>query len=76
MHPQTTPIYPADITKIRADIQRLAEDVFESNEFSLIWLHQSHPMLDGESPLQAGETSFGAQKVRDILIAIKYGGVV
>jgi hypothetical protein len=33
-------------------------------------------MLDGDSPLEAAKTSFGAQRVKDILIAIRYGGVV
>ena len=32
-------------------------------------------MLDGETPLRAAKTSFGAQRVKEILNAIKYGGV-
>jgi hypothetical protein len=30
----------------------------------------------GESPLEAAATSYGAQRVREILVAIRHGGVV
>jgi uncharacterized protein (DUF2384 family) len=33
-------------------------------------------MLEGDSPLELAKTSYGAQRVKDILIAIRYGGVV
>ena len=36
----------------------------------------AHPMLDGESPLECAKSGFGAQRVKDILVAIRYGGVV
>jgi uncharacterized protein (DUF2384 family) len=31
-------------------------------------------MLDGETPLAVAMNSFGAQRVKDMLLAIKYGG--
>jgi uncharacterized protein (DUF2384 family) len=33
-------------------------------------------MLEGDAPLAAAKTSFGAQRVKDSLVAIKYGGAV
>lgn len=58
------------------ELDEIASDTFESEEAALGWLRRAHPMLDGESPLQAAKTSYGAQRVKDILMAIKYGGVV
>jgi hypothetical protein len=33
-------------------------------------------MLDETTPLQAAETSNGAERVKEVLVAIKNGGVV
>ncbi|WP_382164151.1 antitoxin Xre/MbcA/ParS toxin-binding domain-containing protein [Hydrogenophaga sp. ANAO-22] len=33
-------------------------------------------MLDGDAPLQIAVTQAGAERVKDILTAIKYGGVL
>lgn len=54
----------------------MANDIFASEEDAFAWMRKSHPMLDGDSPFQAAKTSFGAQSVKDILLAIKYGGAV
>lgn len=58
------------------ELEELANDTFETEEAALGWLRRPHPMLDNERPLEAAKTSFGAQRVKDILIAIQYGGVV
>lgn len=56
------------------ELEKMANDTFESEEAALGWLRRPHPMLDGESPLESAKTSFGARRVKDILVAIKYGG--
>lgn len=56
-----------------ADLEALALRVFASEDAAHGWLKSSHPML-GESPIEAAATSCGAQRVREILTAIKYGG--
>jgi uncharacterized protein (DUF2384 family) len=55
-------------------LEALALQVFASEDAAHGWLKSSHPML-GESPIKAAATSCGAQRVREILTAIKYGGV-
>lgn len=59
-----------------ADCERMANDTFESEEVALNWLHRPHPMLEGKSPLEYAKTPSDVQRVKDILVAIKYGGGV
>jgi uncharacterized protein (DUF2384 family) len=54
----------------------MATDTFESDDAAHGWLRRQHPMLEGECPLEAAKTSFGTRRVKDMLVAIKYGGVV
>ncbi|MEK7663796.1 MAG: MbcA/ParS/Xre antitoxin family protein [Actinomycetota bacterium] len=65
----------ANVLQLR-DLEKMANDTFESEEAASGWLRRPHPMLDGESPLEAAKTSFGTRRVKDILVALKYGGVV
>jgi len=58
------------------ELEEMATDTFETQAVALGWLRRPHPMLDGESPLQSAKTSFGTRKVKDMLVAIKHGGVV
>lgn len=58
------------------ELEQMANDTFETKEAAHKWLRRPHPMLDGESPLEAAKTSYGAQRVKEILVAIVYGGVV
>ena len=58
------------------ELDSLAEDTFETPEEAGAWLRRPHPMLDGESPIECAKSAFGAQRVKDILVATKYGGVV
>lgn len=58
------------------ELESLASDVFETESDAANWLRKSHPMLDGDSPLEAAGSSFGTQRVKDILLAIKYGAAL
>lgn len=73
---QRLPTHSADGVMRLLELDRMAADTFESEAESARWLRRPHPMLDGETPLAAAKTSFGAQQVKDILVAVKYGGVV
>ncbi len=69
------PLHAAERVFRLLDLKEMVSDVFEGED-GQNWLKKPHPMLEGETPLQAAKTSFGAQRVKDILNAIKYGGVV
>jgi putative toxin-antitoxin system antitoxin component (TIGR02293 family) len=43
-----------------AELEALARETFESAQAARDWLVSPHPLLEGESPLQAASTSFGA----------------
>ncbi len=73
---QKLPMHSAENVLRLIEIAKMANDIFASEEDAFTWMRKSHPMLDGDSPLQAAKTSFGAQSVKDILLTIKYGGVV
>ena len=73
---QLLPVHSAEGVLRLLELDQMASDTFETDEESSQWLRRPHPMLEGETPLQAAKTSFGAQRVKDILLAIKYGGVV
>ncbi|MBX3656154.1 MAG: DUF2384 domain-containing protein [Ramlibacter sp.] len=57
-----------------AELEALALDVFASEDAARGWLQNPHPMLN-KSPIEAAAISSGAQRVREILAAIKHGGV-
>lgn len=52
-----------------------AADVFGGVEPARTWLHKMHPMLEGMTPNDYADNEFGAQKIRGLLAALKYGGV-
>lgn len=58
------------------ELEGLARSTFETADEAAAWLRRPHPMLDGKSPLECAATSLGAQRVKDVLVAIKHGGVV
>jgi putative toxin-antitoxin system antitoxin component (TIGR02293 family) len=58
------------------ELEAMAQDTFASEDDALAWLRRPHPLLGGDSPLVASATSFGVSQVKEILVAIKYGGVV
>ena len=73
---QVLPTHAAEGVVRLLELDQMACDTFESDAEASGWLRQPHPMLDGETPLEAAKTGYGAQRVKDILLAIKYGGVV
>lgn len=70
------PTHAAESMLRLLELDGLAEDTFETPQEASTWLRKPHPMLDGESPLECAKSGFGAQRVKDILVATKYGGVV
>ena len=69
------PTHAAESVLRLLELDQMAADTFETDAESSSWLSQPHPMLDGETPLECAKSSYGAQRVKDILLAIKYGGV-
>lgn len=70
------PTYAAESMLRLLELDAMARDTFETDEEAAAWLQQPHPMLDGETPLDCAKSGFGAERVKDILNAVKYGGVV
>ena len=73
---QLLPTHAAENVLRLLELDGMAAETFATEAEAAAWLNRAHPMLDGETPLAASKTSFGAQRVKDILLAIKYGGVV
>ena len=73
---QLLPPHAAETLLRLLEIHDMAADVFETEEDVLAWLRVPHPLLEGESPLAAARTSYGAANVKNLLMATKYGGVV
>lgn len=61
---------------LQHELEQMAADTFETMEDAAQWLRMPHPMLNGEAQLQIAKTHSGAERVRSILTAIKYGGVL
>ena len=73
---QPLPTHSAENVLRVLELKDAAIDTFETESMALDWMRRPHPMLDGESPLESAATSFGSRRVREILLAIQYGGVV
>lgn len=71
---QALPTHSAEGVLRLLELEAIAIDTFESQADAHGWLRKPHPLLGGESPLEAAKTGFGAQRVKEILIATKYGG--
>lgn len=70
------PTHSAESVLRVLELEAMVTDLFETEETAMNWLRRPHPMLEGDSPLAAAKTSYGTRCVKDILIAIKYGGAV
>ncbi|HEX8390862.1 MAG TPA: antitoxin Xre/MbcA/ParS toxin-binding domain-containing protein [Longimicrobium sp.] len=55
------------------EIRRMALDTWENAHDAEEFLTTPHPLLDGQTPLDVCGTDSGAQRVREILIALEYG---
>jgi putative toxin-antitoxin system antitoxin component (TIGR02293 family) len=73
---QLLPPHAAETLLRLLEIHDMAADVFATETDASAWLRTPHPLLDGESPLEAAKTSYGASTVKNTLMAIKYGGVI
>lgn len=58
---------------LQHELEQMAADIFETKEEAAQWLCRPHPMLKGEVPLQMAKTLAGAERVKEILTAIKFG---
>ncbi len=54
----------------------VASDVFGTVEKASTWLTRPHPVLDDETPMLRARTPWGLGRVKSMLGALKYGGVV
>lgn len=72
---QTLPTHTAETILRLAELEAVVLDVFASQPAAHDWLKTEHPLL-GESPITAASTSYGAERVREILTAVRYGGAV
>lgn len=73
---QSLPIHAAECVLRLLELQCQAEDTFEGPDAASAWLRRGHAMLEGETPLQSAKSWYGTQRVKELLVAIKYGGVV
>ena len=71
---QLLPIHSAESVLRLLELGQMAAETFETEDEASAWLRRPHPMLEGDSPLELAKTSFGAQRVKDVLIAIRCGG--
>ena len=73
---QPLPMHAAESVLRLLEMQWLAEDIFETPDVATAWLLCGHPMLNGDAPLARAKSAYGSERVNEILIALKYGGVV
>jgi len=69
------PTHAAEAMLRLLELDTLAKDTFETEDEAAGWLLEPHPMLGGQRPVECAKSSFGTECVKDILTAIKYGGV-
>lgn len=55
-----------------ARIMAMAEEVWEDREDAQAFLSEPHPLLDGRTPLELGETELGARRVERLLMHLEY----
>lgn len=73
---QRLPTHAAERVLRLLELQSLAEDTFETAEAASAWMRREHEMLEGETPLERAKSGYGAQRVRELLVALRFGGVV
>lgn len=57
------------------DLMTQATEVFGSPALASAWLSKAHPLLEGLTPLRRARTPWGMDKVRSMLVALRFGGV-
>lgn len=73
---RVVPMHSAESILRLLEIKQLATEVFGSPETASKWLSKPHPLFGSKPPIGEIRSSYGAQHVKDVLLAIKYGGVV
>lgn len=73
---QLLPLHAAERVLRLLELQYQAEETFESPAAASAWLRRGHEMLEGETPLEWATSWYGTQRVKELLVALKYGGVV
>ena len=73
---QPLPLHAAERVLRLLELQYQAEDTFESSAAASAWLRRGHEMLEGEPPLEWAKSWYGTQRVKELLVALKHGGVV
>jgi putative toxin-antitoxin system antitoxin component (TIGR02293 family) len=58
------------------ELTTLATETFGTLEKAALWLKKPHPLLGGASPLEYANNQYALAKVKSMLSAIRYGGVV
>jgi putative toxin-antitoxin system antitoxin component (TIGR02293 family) len=58
------------------ELTTLATETFGTLEKAALWLKRPHPLLGGASPLDYANNQYALAKVKSMLSAIRYGGVV
>lgn len=61
------------LTKRRA-LYEWSRGIFQSRKDHLKWWHRPHPLLFGQSPWLMAQNETGSDQVRNLLVALKYGG--
>jgi putative toxin-antitoxin system antitoxin component (TIGR02293 family) len=56
-----------------ARIIALAESLWDDEHEARAFLNRPHPLLDGETPLEASKTELGTRRVERLLHAIEHG---
>ena len=69
------PTNDAESTQRFLELDSFAQEVFECPEEAAEWMRHPHPMLDGETPRECAKSRSGGERVKTILVAIKYAGV-
>lgn len=73
---QRLPTHAAERVLRLLELQSFADDTFETSEAASAWMRRGHEMLEGETPLEWAKSGYGAQRVRELLVALKFGGAV
>lgn len=66
----------AEVAERLSKTIEVAKTVFQSEEDIRRFMTTPHLMLEGRTPMDMCQTSAGLQRVQDLLLSIKFGGVV
>lgn len=69
-------LYESEIAEQLSKTIEFAATVFLSEEDIRRFMTTPHPILEDRTPTEMCQTSTGLQRVQDLLLGIKFGGVV